>query len=689
MPYSTRCPPQPKHLANMSNKYENLDEKDEIEMTTSLSDVELGGKFEQKGLLEGDGVDVSGDSEELWKQRKMKEKEALKAIKDREEEQNTKRMTKETIARILNMAKQEKRILTAATVSLLLYSIFSMAIPYLIGDIINAITHPSDGMELLNKTITELILVCILSSIMGFFRAALFTIAGERVVATLRKDLFRAIMRQEVGFFDITRTGELLNRLSSDAQVVQNMATVNISMALRFSLQAVAGLIILFVLSWNLTLVMLSVIPIVAIGSVIYGKFVQKISKQVQDALANSTEVASDSISNIRTVRSFSGEEHEILLMSEAVDESFKLAKKRGFAYGGWSGLIGMISYLSMLAVLYYGATLVLDGQMNAGQLTSFILYTLNVGMSMMVISGLFSEVMKAAGASERIFDILDREPRVSTSGGIELPKIQGYVEFENVEFTYPSRPDIQVLRGLSLKMEPGQVVALVGQSGAGKSTVAHLIERFYEADKGRILVDGEDIRNIDPVWLHRQIALVSQEPILFASTIAQNIAYGRIDATDSEIMKAAEDANALEFINKFEDGIHTLVGERGVRLSGGQKQRIAIARALLVDPQILLLDEATSALDAESEHLVQEALDRLTVGRTTLVIAHRLSTVKDADCVAVLSEGKVVESGTHDELLASDGIYKKLVARQLAGAIEFGLDFNDEVVVEDQPLSV
>jgi ABC-type multidrug transport system fused ATPase/permease subunit len=326
-------------------------------------------------------------------------------------------------------------------------------------------------------------------------------------------------------------------------------------------------------------------------------------------------------------------------------------------------------AYSALAAVLFYGGLLIGDGELTKGALTEFLIYTLLVAFSLGGLSDLWADFMKASGAAERIFELMDREPAIPPRGGLELAEVAGRVDFEGVAFSYPARPDVQVLTGIDLSIRPGEVVALVGPSGAGKSTIAALLTRLYDPSAGRVLVDGHDLKVLAPDGLRRRIGIVSQEPILFSSSVAENIRYGRAGATDAEVEAAARTANAHDFIRKFPEGYATLVGERGVQLSGGQKQRVAIARAVLKDPRILVLDEATSALDAESEHLVKEALERLMKGRTTLIIAHRLSTVKDADRVCVIDAGRVAESGPHAALMAEDGLYRRLVERQFVAA--------------------
>eukprot|EP00455_Lapot_gusevi_P057506 TRINITY_DN9817_c0_g1_i2.p1 TRINITY_DN9817_c0_g1~~TRINITY_DN9817_c0_g1_i2.p1 ORF type:complete len:391 (-),score=112.37 TRINITY_DN9817_c0_g1_i2:42-1124(-) len=336
--------------------------------------------------------------------------------------------------------------------------------------------------------------------------------------------------------------------------------------------------------------------------------------------------------------------------------------------YGLFIALMGLIGSGAMILVLWYGASLVLDGTLSSGVLTSFLLYTLTVGFALAGFSGLFGDLMRAVGANDRVFELLDRDPAIPIRGGAKPATCRGHVVFDHVTFAYPSRPTASVLRDVVMELKPGTVTALVGPSGGGKSTIVSLLEHFYEPLYGRVLLDGEDLRNLDQAWLHSKIALVSQEPVLFAGSLRDNIQYGVGQASDEQIRSAARMANAEQFILDFPEAFDTLVGERGVRLSGGQKQRVAIARAVLMNPQILLLDEATSALDAESEHLVQEALDRLmrSQGRTVLVVAHRLSTVKHAHNVVVIDHGEVVEQGTHTDLLARSGLYAKLVRRQL-----------------------
>jgi ATP-binding cassette subfamily B protein len=569
------------------------------------------------------------------------------------------------LRRINDLSRPERTRLLLGTVALFVGTGTALAAPALVGQLLDGVTEGS-GRADLNRAAILLLGLFAVSGVATAFRAYLFTVAGERIVAQLRTDLYSAVIRRDIAFFDGRRTGELINRLASDTTVLQNAVTVNLSMALRNLLQTVGAVVLLLWISWPLTLVMLAVVPVVAVGAGVYGRSLRKVSKRVQDALARASEVAEETMGGIRTVRTFDSEAAEIRRYGAAVDESYQLARHRARLMAVFMGGMSFAGYGAIAAVLWYGGVLLGDGQLSFGQLTSFILYTFTVAFSIASLSGLWSEFAKASGASERFFDLLDEAPP-DVAEGRRPDVVEGELSLDDVHFAYPTRPDAAVLQGLSMRLQPDRVVALVGPSGGGKSTVAALLSRLYEPDRGQLLLDGTPIVDLDPHWLRQQVGVVSQEPILFATTITNNIRYAVPEASDEQVRAAAEAANALQFIDEFPEGFDTLVGERGVRLSGGQKQRIAIARALLKDPAVLILDEATSALDAESEHLVQEALERLMKGRTTLVIAHRLSTVKQADQVVVLDGGKVAESGSHDELLALDGLYRRLVERQFA----------------------
>ena len=571
-----------------------------------------------------------------------------------------------TLKRLVELARPEAVALSMGTVSLILAAGLNLLYPKFVQRIIDGVLEGA-GREVVNGSASLLLVLFAVAAVFTGLRSYLFTVAGERVVARLRTDVYRSVMSQEIGFFDERRTGELINRLSSDTTVLQSAVTVNISMFLRFSAMGLGSLIILFFSSWRLTFVMLLTVPLVALGASWFGRVVRRISREAQDALADANNVAEETIGGVRTVRAFAREKEETERYGAAVERSFVLAKERARVASIFAGTASFGAYAAIAVVLWYGGILLADGRLTMGELTSFLLYTFTLAMSIAALSGLWQDFMKAVGASERVFELLDRTPLVG-SGERTPTKTKGAVRFEGVEFAYPTRPDSPVLTGLDLELAPGRVVALVGPSGGGKSTVAALLSRFYDPLRGRVLLDDVDYRELNTDWLRRQVGVVSQEPILFATSIQENILYGRPAASIEAVVAAAKAANAHEFITEFTAGYDTMVGERGVRLSGGQKQRVAVARALLKDPRILVLDEATSALDAESEHLVQEALVRLMAGRTTLVIAHRLSTVKEADCVLVLDGGRVVQSGPHSDLVEQEGLYRRLVQRQLRG---------------------
>ena len=573
-----------------------------------------------------------------------------------------------SIRRLLALAKPEWARIALGTLFLGLGSLVTLLYPQGIRVIVDEALDSPDT-TLIDQTVLALLAIFLLQGVAIALRYALFTIAGERVVANLRQRLYRALVRQEIAFFDQRRTGELINRLASDTTVLQNTVSVNVSMALRSAAATFGGLAFLLWTSPQLTLLMLVVVPPVAIGGMLYGRRVRRLSRDVQDALARATEVAEESLAGIRTVRSFTAEKTEGDRYARRVDDAFGVARRRALVAARFLGIASFAGYCAAALVLWWGGHMVVAGEMSIGELTAFLAYTLIVAFSLGALSDLWADFMKASGAAERVFALLDREPEMAPSGGERLDRPRGEVGFEGVGFSYPARPDARVLDGVDLELEPDRVVALVGPSGAGKSTVATLLGRLYDPDDGRITFDGHDLRDLDPEWLRGRVGVVSQEPVLFSATVGDNIRYSRPGATDAEVEAAARAANAHDFIAGFPDGYATEVGERGVQLSGGQKQRVAIARAVLKDPRILILDEATSALDAESEHLVKEALDRLMRGRATLVIAHRLSTVADADRVVVLEQGRVVQSGDHEALMAEEGLYRRLVERQFVAA--------------------
>ncbi|EPQ01517.1 ATP-binding cassette sub-family B member 10, mitochondrial [Myotis brandtii] len=548
-----------------------------------------------------------------------------------------------------------------------------MSAPFFLGRIIDVIyTNPTgDYSSSLTRLCLALSGVFLCGAAANAVRVYLMQTSGQRIVNRLRASLFSSVLRQEVAFFDKTRTGELINRLSSDTALLGRSVTENLSDGLRAGAQASVGIGMMFFVSPHLATFVLSVVPPISILAVIYGRYLRKLTKLTQDSLAQATQLAEERIGNIRTVRAFGKEMTEIEKYTSKVDFVMQLARKEAIARAGFFGATGLSGNLIVLSVLYKGGLLMGSAHMTVGELSSFLMYAFWVGLSIGGLSSFYSELMKGLGAGGRLWELLERKPGLPFDEGLTLNEksFQGALEFKNVHFTYPARPEVPIFQDFSLSIPSGSVTALVGPSGSGKSTVVSLLLRLYDPLSGTISLDGRDIRQLNPVWLRSKIGTVSQEPILFSCSIAENIAYGAEDpsaVTAEQVEKVAEVANATAFIRSFPQGFSTMVGEKGVLLSGGQKQRIAIARALLKNPKILLLDEATSALDAENEYLVQEALDRLMEGRTVLIIAHRLSTIKNANMVAVLDRGKIIECGNHDELLAKpDGIYRKLMNKQ------------------------
>ncbi|MRG94172.1 ABC transporter ATP-binding protein [Polyangium spumosum] len=582
--------------------------------------------------------------------------------------------TNMSLGRLLGLARPEVARLAAGTLFLVIGTLMGLLVPQAFRVILDRAVGKADGFWTIDRAALALVALAAVQATTTALRFVLFTSAGERVVTRLRRDLFEHLLAQEIAFFDERKTGELTSRLAADTTLVQNAVSVNISMGLRFAAQVLGGVGFLVYTSPILTAVMLGVVPPVALGAVAYGRRVRKLSREAQDALARANEVAEETIAGIRTVRAFAAERTEANRYTSAVWDAFAVVWRRIVTSSVFMSVSSFAAFAALALVLWYGGRLVAQGEMTPGGLTSFLIYTLMVAFSLGGMSELWADLMRASGAAERVFELIDRPPAIPLAEGARPEVVEGGIELSKVSFVYPSRKDLPVLRGLDLTIAPGEVVALVGPSGSGKSTIAALLLRLYDPSEGRITLDGKDLRELSPEWLRRNVGVVSQEPMLFSCSVADNIRYGRTTATEAEVEAAARAANAHEFVSKFPEGYATLVGERGVKLSGGQKQRVAIARAVLKDPRILVLDEATSALDAESEHLVKEALDRLMRGRTTLIIAHRLSTVMGADRVVVIEDGKIVQSGDHATLMQQGGLYRRLVERQLEGGREGGV---------------
>ncbi|KAJ8248352.1 hypothetical protein GJAV_G00241090 [Gymnothorax javanicus] len=586
---------------------------------------------------------------------------------------NFTRIPSEDVKRLLQLAFPERWRLTAAVGCLVVSSTVTMSAPFFLGRVIDTIYSHSvpDFSSSLTSLCMALCGVFLCGAAANSARVYLMQISGQQIVRNLRESLFSSILRQEVGFFDKTRTGELINRLSADTALIGRSLTDNLSDGLRAVAQATAGIGMMFYVSPSLASFVLMIVPPMACLAVVYGRYLRSISRRTQDSLAESTQLAEERISNLRTVRAFGKELAEVEKYVDKVNHVLMLAKKEAVMRAGFFGMTGLSGNLIILSVLYKGGLLMGSEQMTVGELSSFLMYAFWVGISITGLSSFYSELMKGFGAGTRLWELLDRKPEFPLNEGIVLPpgQLKGELEFRNVSFAYPARKDAPIFQDLSLHVPAGSVLAVVGPSGSGKSTLVSLLLRLYDPDTGVITVDGHDVRELNPYWLRSHIGTVSQEPVLFSCSVAENIAYGAVDpstVTPQDVQRAAHMANAYNFVQDFPQGFQTVVGEKGVLLSGGQKQRIAIARALLKNPKILLLDEATSALDAENEFLVQEALERLMQGRTVLIIAHRLSTIQNADAVAVLDQRRVVESGRRVELLGNrHGLFRKLMEKQ------------------------
>ena len=555
-------------------------------------------------------------------------------------------------------------------VFLLLTGATALAFPKLMGMLIDCVKDKNYDQA--NYIALLLIVILFLQSICSFFRLSLFINFTEHTLANLRLSLYSNLVKLPMLFFSQKRVGELNSRISSDITQIQDTLTTTIAEFLRQFILIIGGVILLATESVKLTLLMLSVVPLVAVAAVIFGRFIRKYSKKVQDQVAESQVIVEETMQGISIVKAFANEWYEIARYKGKINEVVKLAIKGGIYRGYFASFIIFCLFGAIVSVVWYGVRLSISGEMSVGQLISFVLYSTFVGASFGGIAELYAQIQKAIGATERVFELLEETPEKinSAQNSHSVQKIQGNVTFKNVGFTYPSRKEMKVLKGVSFTANFGQKIAIVGPSGVGKSTIASLLLRFYDIESGEILVDGKNITDYDLENLRGNMSIVPQDVILFGGTIKENIAYGKPDATEEEIILASKQANALNFIESFPEKFETIVGERGIKLSGGQRQRIAIARALLKNPSILILDEATSSLDSESEKLVQEALEILMEGRTSIIIAHRLSTIRKADQILVLDKGVIAEQGTHQELIVlENGIYKNLSNLQFSNS--------------------
>ena len=541
---------------------------------------------------------------------------------------------------------------------LLLSTAASLIFPALMGNLVDS---ASDKLvNNINHIAIALLVLFALQAMFSYFRIVLFVNVTEKTLAVIRQETYAHLIKLPMNFFSKRRVGELNSRIASDISLLQETFTTDLAEFLRQVLIILGGIVFLSLTSVKLTLFMLAIIPAMMLAAVFFGRYIKRFSKQVQEKVAESNTIIEETLQGISNVKAFTNEFFEIGRYTKKTNEVMQIAKKGGRYRGAFASFIIFCLFGSIVAVIWYGVLMINSNELSIGELFTFILYSVFIGASVGGMADIYAKLQKAIGATEHLMDILDEE-KEEIHSTFSADAVKGHIKFHNLNFAYPSRPDVQVLNNLNFEVQQGHYIALVGPSGAGKTTLASILFGFYKIEDGQISIDGKNIEEYDLHFLRKQIAIVPQDIILFGGSIKENIAYGKLDASEQEIEDAAKKANALDFINDFPEKMETLVGERGIQLSGGQRQRIAIARALLKNPSILILDEATSALDSESEKLVQEAMHVLMKGRTSIVIAHRLSTIKNADLILVLENGQIIEQGTHHELQKNEGLYKQL----------------------------
>ncbi|MFV9504510.1 MAG: ABC transporter ATP-binding protein [Oscillochloridaceae bacterium umkhey_bin13] len=565
--------------------------------------------------------------------------------------------------RLLYYLRPYRGKMALAIVFLIGASALSLSFPLVIIQLLDAVLQLQDP-TLLNLLTLALIVMFLFQALLSFGQGYTLNVIGERIVLDLRVTLYRHLQELSLDFYANHRVGEILSRISSDVTQVRTVLTTNVTQLLSSLITLIGASIIIFVLNPRLVgFVFVLMLSVVLVASS-FGRLLQRMSTRVQDELAGATVTVEEGLQGIRVVKSFAREPYEVARYETAMQRTLGATLRLALVRTAFGGLMAFLGFSGIAAILWFSGREVLAGRLAFSTISGFLIYALTIGASLGQLSGLYGQFREAMGSVRRVFEILDTTPSVRDApGAADLPAIDGAIEFDQVGFAYESGRT--VLHDVSLQIRPGEIVALVGPSGAGKSTLFNLIPRFYDPTSGSIQIDGIDLRSVTQRSVRAQIGLVPQETMLFGGTIRENIAYGRLDADDEAIIAAAKAANAHDFILATPDGYATIVGERGIKLSGGQRQRIAIARAMLKDPRILLLDEATSSLDSESEALVQEALERLMQGRTSVIIAHRLSTVTIAHRIIVVDQGRIIEQGTHAELLAYQGMYARLYALQ------------------------
>jgi len=573
-----------------------------------------------------------------------------------------------------------KRYFFPALIALFVTATLALAFPYFMGQLVGGATgmqalggeteiDPAKVADSINPIARTLLIVLALQAFIAYWRVRWFAKAGENALADIRREVYDRVIRLPMSFFGENRVGEVSSRIAADLTLIRDTLIMTVPQMVRQSVMLLGGLLMIIFTSLKLTLFMLAAIPVVVLLVAIFGRKIRGYSKASQDELAASNVIVEETLQGIASVKAFSNEPHESGRYRGALDSFVKTTMKAAAARGSFISFIIFALFGVITLVVWFGAGMLGRKEITPEQFMHFVLFSIFVGAALGSFPEILSQIQKAIGSTQRVRELLDQTPEpLEDADGGDMARLEGDVALENIVFSYPSRPDIRVLDGFNLSAKAGERVAIVGPSGAGKSTVISMLLRFYDPESGSVKFDGKDASEFSLSGLRSQMAIVPQEVLLFGGSIRENIAYGKPGASNEEIEAAAKQANAHEFIAGFPEGYETLVGDRGIKLSGGQRQRVAIARAILADPVILILDEATSSLDSESERLVQEALDGLMEGRTSFIVAHRLSTIREADRIVVLKEGKAVETGTHDELMSAEvGIYRMLSELQFS----------------------